>query len=206
MISEICCILLVFPAGILQGHFFGSNRPNYLNYGAIGSVVGHEITHGFDDVGSQFDENGNLKNWWAPTTSKSFKIKSQCLVDQYGAIRDKQTNLKLNGIITLGENIADNGGVQFGYLAYKKYVERHGTENRLPGLDYTPEQMFWLGWAQSWCSLYKTESKKIQILKDPHPPGSYRVIFPLKNNKYFANDFKCQINSAMNPNKKCKVW
>lgn len=120
---------------------------------------------------------------------------------------DKQTGLKLNGVITLGENIADNGGVQFGYLAYKNYVKRHGKEPRLPGLEsFNAEQMFWVAWSQNWCSLYKTESKKVQITKDPHPPGPYRVNFPLKNNKNFANDFKCPVNKPMNPSKKCKVW
>lgn len=178
-----------------------------MNYGAIGSVIGHEITHGFDDVGSQYDENGILNNWWAPRTSVAFKEKSKCLVEQYGSITDKQTNLALNGVITLGENIADNGGVQFGYLAYKQYVGRNGKERRLPGLDsYSPDQMYWLAMSQNWCSKYKTEAKKVQITKDSHPPGPYRVMLPLQNNKDFAKDFNCPVNAPMNPAKKCKVW
>ena len=128
-----------FPAGILQGHFFSSDRPKYLNYGAIGWVIGHEVTHGFDDVGRQFDENGNLVDWWHPETEKRYVKRAQCMVDQYGGYSMPQVpGLTVNGVNTQGENIADNGGIKEAYRAYDAWTRKHGEEERLPGLSYTP--------------------------------------------------------------------
>ncbi|XP_063701659.1 neprilysin-2-like [Culicoides brevitarsis] len=195
-----------FPAGILQGHFFSADRPKYLNYAAIGSVIGHEITHGFDDQGSQFDADGNLNDWWKPTTKEAFKEKASCMIKQYNSTFDAQSNLTLNGIITQGENIADNGGIQVAYAAYHNFVKKNGDEKMLPGLNYTPEQLYWISMAQNWCSKSRTEALKIHITQQAHPPGKYRVLIPLMNNEDFAKDFCCPAGSNMNPVNKCKVW
>ncbi|XP_008194096.1 neprilysin-2 isoform X2 [Tribolium castaneum] len=195
-----------FPAGILQGVFFDANRPRYMNYGAIGFVIGHEITHGFDDQGRQFDKNGNLVEWWAPETKKAYLEKAQCIIDQYGNYTVPELNINLNGINTQGENIADNGGIKEAYLAYNKWTQRHGIEKTLPGLKYTPNQMFWISAANTWCAKYRPESLKLRVLTGYHSPGYFRVIGPFSNLDYFAKDFSCPLGSKMNPKKKCKVW
>lgn len=148
-----------------------------------------------------------MNDWWAMETSEAFKQKAQCLIDQYSSVLDAQTNLTLNGIITQGENIADNGGIQISYIAYQRYVKRNGEEPRLPGLQkFNAQQMFWIAMSQNWCSLYRDEALKISIARNAHPPSKYRVLLPLQNNKAFARDFNCPINSPMNPEKKCLVW
>uniref|UniRef100_A0A7G3AIY0 Putative m13 family peptidase n=1 Tax=Lutzomyia longipalpis TaxID=7200 RepID=A0A7G3AIY0_LUTLO len=194
-----------FPAGILQGQFFSADRPRYMNYGAIGFVIGHEITHGFDDQGRQFDLDGNLVDWWEPDTKKAYLEKASCIIDQYGNYTEPSTSLKLNGINTQGENIADNGGIKESYLAYHKWVEQNGPELKLPGLDYTPEQMFWISAAQTWCSVYRPESMKMRITTGVHSPAQFRVLGPLSNMRDFAKDFNCPDGSPMNPTHKCEL-
>ncbi|KAJ8918489.1 hypothetical protein NQ315_008186 [Exocentrus adspersus] len=196
-----------FPAGILQGVFFNADRPRYMNYGAIGFVIGHEITHGFDDQGRQFDKNGNLIDWWQEGTKRAFVDKAQCIIDQYGNYTVPELKLNLNGINTQGENIADNGGIKQAYLAYNKWLERNnGEEPYLPGLGYTGRQMFWMSAASVWCSKTRPEELQQLIVTDEHAPDKYRVIVPLSNMEYFAKDFQCPVGSRMNPEKKCKVW
>ncbi|EDW13650.2 neprilysin-2 isoform X3 [Drosophila mojavensis] len=195
-----------FPAGILQGHFFNAQRPKYMNFGAIGYVIGHEITHGFDDQGRQFDVKGNLRDWWQPDTQKAYLKKAQCIIDQYGNYTERATGLNLNGINTQGENIADNGGVKESYIAYKRWVEKHGEEPKLPGLDYTPQQMFWISAGQTWCAKYRKESLKMRITTGVHSPSEFRVLGSLSNMKDFAKDFQCPEGSPMNPVQKCEVW
>nr|CAD7393457.1 unnamed protein product [Timema cristinae] len=195
-----------FPAGILQGHFFNSDRPRYMNYGAIGFVIGHEITHGFDDQGRQFDKNGNLVDWWQAVTMKKYLAKTRCVIEQYGNYTDEHTGLKLNGINTQGENIADNGGLKEAYRAYLAWVDRNHVEQTLPGLDYNPRQMFWISAAQTWCSKYRTEAMHQRIITGVHSPGRFRVQGPCSNLEEFSKDFNCPRGSAMNPEKKCKVW
>ncbi|XP_017847714.1 neprilysin-2 isoform X2 [Drosophila busckii] len=195
-----------FPAGILQGHFFNAQRPKYMNYGAIGYVIGHEITHGFDDQGRQFDVKGNLRDWWAPDTQKAYLAKAQCIIDQYGNYTERTTGLNLNGINTQGENIADNGGVKEAYIAYQRWIEKHGAEPKLPGLDYTPQQMFWISAGQTWCAKYRKESLKMRITTGVHSPSEFRVLGPFSNVKDFAKDFQCPEGSFMNPVQKCEVW
>lgn len=143
------------PAGILQESFFSADRPNYLNYGAIGFVIGHEITHGFDDQGRQFDHEGNLVDWWRDDTKKAYLDKARCIIEQYGNYTEPVTQLKLNGISTQGENIADNGGILFSYRAYQKWTEKNGVEKPLQGLNFTADQLFWISVAQSWCSTFR---------------------------------------------------
>ncbi|CAH1724670.1 neprilysin-2 [Aphis gossypii] len=196
-----------FPAGILQGAFFSSDRPRYMNYGAIGFVIGHEITHGFDDQGRQFDKQGNLVDWWAEETKKRYLEKAMCIIRQYGNYTAHEVGLKLNGINTQGENIADNGGVKEAYYAYNVWTKRHGVEPRLPGLqDYTPQQMFWVSAANVWCSKYRPETLKNRITTGFHSPGRFRIIGPFSNLEDFSNDFRCPLGSNMNPVKKCQVW
>ncbi|KAH8343968.1 hypothetical protein KR084_002815 [Drosophila pseudotakahashii] len=195
-----------FPAGILQGHFFNAQRPKYMNFGAIGYVIGHEITHGFDDQGRQFDVKGNLRDWWQPDTQKAYLAKAKCIIEQYGNYTERATGLNLNGINTQGENIADNGGVKESYIAYQRWVEKNGPEPKLPGLDYTPEQMFWLAAGQTWCAKYRKESLKMRITTGVHSPSEFRVLGSLSNMKDFAKDFQCPEGSPMNPVQKCEVW
>jgi len=198
-----------FPAGILQGIFFSSDRPKYMNYGAIGWVIGHEITHGFDDQGRQFDEEGNLVDWWHPETKKRYLKKAQCIISQYGnyTIKDLD-NMQLNGINTQGENIADNGGIKEAYRAYNSWVSRNGAEPRLPGVNYTPRQLFWVSAANVWCAKYRPKALKLRVLTGVHSPDQFRVQGPFSNMDDFSRDFNCPVGSNMNPPKenKCQVW
>jgi len=134
---------IVIPAGILRDIFFDHDRPQYLNFGTIGYVIGHEITHGFDNIGAQFDEIGNARNWWKNETKKHYNEKAQCMIKQYKDY-DLPSSLRINGDLTLKENIADNGAIKEAYQAYEKYVHKFGEEAPLPGLKYTPKQLFWI--------------------------------------------------------------
>lgn len=192
-----------FPAGILQGQFFVANRPLFMNYGAIGSVIGHEITHGFDDQGRQFDAVGNLVDWWDSKTTSNYLERAKCIIDQYGNFTDALTELNLNGINTQGENIADNGGVKEAYLAYQKHAK---SELGLPGLNYTTNQLFWISSAQTWCAVFRPEALKKRILTGMHSPNEFRVLGPFSNMKEFSKDFNCKLDTKMNPSKKCEVW
>ncbi|CCD64734.1 Neprilysin-11 [Caenorhabditis elegans] len=143
---------ITFPAGILQPPFFSGTFPKAVNYGAIGAVIGHEITHGFDDQGSQYDKDGNLHNWWSESSLNSFDTRRRCIVEQYGNYTVPKTNFRVNGKLTQGENIADNGGVKEAFQAYQKYVTENGEEPRLPGLQqYTNEQIFFVSYAHVSC-------------------------------------------------------
>jgi len=154
-----------FPAGILDGVFFNADRPLYMNYGAIGFVVGHEITHGFDDQGSQKDGDGNLVDWWEPETKKKYLEKAQCIIDQYGnyTVEVDGETLNVNGINTQGENIADNGGIKETFRAYESVVRKYGPEPILPGLGFSQRQLMWLSGASVWCSVRRPASLKNQV-------------------------------------------
>lgn len=168
-------------------------------------VVGHEITHGFDDNGRLFNKDGNLKKWWSNSSISAFKNKTQCLVDQYSKYVFHTKNL--NGKQTLGENIADNGGIKQAFQAYQNWKKRRGPEPPLPGMeDFTNEQIFFLGFAQIWCSKYRPETAMRQVDFGVHSPGMYRVIGPLSNFDEFAKAYRCPKGSPMNPEKKCAVW
>jgi len=197
-----------FPAGILEGVFFQKDRPLYLNYGGIGFVVGHEITHGFDDEGSQSDGQGNLVDWWEPETKKRYLEKAQCIIDQYGnyTVKVEGEELNVNGITTQGENIADNGGIKEAFRAYETLVSKYGPEPILPGLEYTPRQLMWLSGASVWCEVRRPASLKQQVLTDPHAPARFRINGPFSNMASFGEDWGCPVGSPMNPAKKCSVW
>ncbi|KAK2705540.1 neprilysin-2-like [Artemia franciscana] len=203
-----------FPAGILQGAFFGKNRPTYLNYGAIGWVIGHEITHGFDDQGRTFGPDGNLQDWWEPSTKDNYLERAQCMIQQYGNFSFPELNMNVNGKNTQGENIADNGGIKEAYRAYERWSRRQNPdsngwdiEKSLPGFSkYNTKQLFWIGAANVWCSKSRPESLKLRILTGAHSPAPFRVRGPFANLPEFSNDFNCPLGSPMNPEKKCAVW
>lgn len=196
-----------FPAGILQGAFFDAERPNYMNFGAIGYVIGHEITHGFDDRGRQFDRDGNDRNWWKPKTDARFKERAQCIIDQYANFSLPENGLRINGLNTQGENIADNGGIKEAYRAYRRWTKDHGREARLPGLaEFSADQLFWISAANIWCGKFRPEVLKLRVNSGVHSPAKFRVIGPMSNSPEFAQSFDCPAGSPMNPRKKCAVW
>uniref|UniRef100_A0A673I5H8 Neprilysin n=1 Tax=Sinocyclocheilus rhinocerous TaxID=307959 RepID=A0A673I5H8_9TELE len=198
---------IVFPAGILQPPFFGKGQPWSLNYGGIGMVIGHEITHGFDDNGRNFDKDGDLKDWWTKSSTQKFHELSKCIVDQYGSYSwDLANGQNLNGNNTLGENIADNGGIRQSYQAYQNYVKKHGKEAPLPGIDLNHEQLFFLNFAQVWCGTHRPEHAVNSIKTEVHSPGKFRVLGSLQNFPEFAKAFQCQKNTNMVPEKICRVW
>ncbi|KAF1474152.1 Neprilysin, partial [Pygoscelis antarcticus] len=198
---------IVFPAGILQPPFFSASQPKSLNYGGIGMVIGHEITHGFDDNGRNFNENGDLVDWWTEESARNFKELSQCMVYQYGNFSwDLAGGQHLSGINTLGENIADNGGIRQAYKAYENFVKKHGKEELLPGLQMNHKQLFFLNFAQVWCGTYRPEYAVNSIKTDVHSPGKFRVIGSLQNSPEFSEAFSCTKTNYMDPAKKCRVW
>ncbi|EEB19528.1 endothelin-converting enzyme, putative [Pediculus humanus corporis] len=172
---------IVFPAGILQPLFYSQHFPKSLNYGGIGVVIGHEITHGFDDKGRQFDKDGNMMQWWNNATIKAFRERTQCIIDQYSRYKLDEINLFVNGRMTQGENIADNGGLKQSFRAYKKWVAKHGEEPLLPGINLTHDQLFFLNYAQIWCGSMRPEDALTKIRSSVHSPGPVRVLGPLSN-------------------------
>ncbi|KAL3990442.1 Peptidase M13 family protein [Acanthocheilonema viteae] len=199
---------LTLPAGFLTPPFFNRYYPKAANYGAIGTVMGHELTHGFDDDGSLYDMNGNLNNWWSKESYKNFKNKAQCFIEQYESYKVPNTEFKINGKLTLGENIADNSGIKQSFRAYKKYIEQIGhSEPRLPGMsNFTEDQIFFLSFAQVWCSHQTKEAQIKQVLTNEHSPAMYRVNGPLSNLPEFSKAFNCPPGSFLNPQKRCSVW
>ncbi|GBM20157.1 Neprilysin-1 [Araneus ventricosus] len=197
---------IVFPAGILQPLFYSHYFPKSLNYGGIGVVIGHEMTHGFDDKGRQFDKEGNLKQWWNEATVRRFRERAQCIIDQYSSYVLEDIGLNINGKMTQGENVADNGGLKQAYRAYKKWVKRHGEEPLLPGLNLTHDQLFFLNYAQIWCGSMRPEDALSKVRSSVHSPGPIRVLGPLSNSYDFAKTYSCPVGSRMNPKKKCSVW
>ncbi|XP_071945619.1 membrane metallo-endopeptidase-like 1 [Antedon mediterranea] len=196
---------IVFPAGILQPPFYNNKSPWYLNYGGIGAVIGHEITHGFDDRGRQYDKEGNLVQWWTDNSIEKFTEKKQCIVDQYDNYVMPENDMNLNGIQTQGENIADNGGLVESYKAYRSFVDsREKAEPLLPGLNYTQDQLFFINYAQVWCSAFRPEGATAQILTGPHSPGRFRAIGATRNSEGFAKAFNCP--KPTGSEKRCKVW
>ncbi|XP_046453383.1 neprilysin-like isoform X8 [Daphnia pulex] len=202
---------ITFPAGILQPPFYGKGRLKALNYGAIGSVIGHEITHGFDDEGHKSDKKGHERSWWTNQTLDEFYKRKQCIIDQYSNYTLPELEgtdaFHINGIDTQGENIADNGGLREAFRAYQNYVSTNGKEKRLPGMErYTPEQLFFLSYANVWCSNEIPESLEDQVLFGVHTPPRYRIIGPLSNLVEFSEHFQCPVGSTMNQPNKCIVW
>ncbi|MEQ1732542.1 MAG: M13 family metallopeptidase [Bacteroidia bacterium] len=196
---------IVFPAGILQPPFFDLNADDAVNYGGIGGVIGHEMTHGFDDQGAQYDEKGNLNNWFAAADMVKFNEKSKCVINQFNNIVAIDT-LKLNGELVVGESIADLGGITIAYAAYKNSIKGKPVPPVLDG--FTGDQRFFIGWAQGWCSNELDQSVRLQINTDPHPISRERVNAPLSNNKAFRAAFGCKDGQKMvaPAGKNCEIW
>ncbi len=194
---------MVFPAGILQPPFYKATFALPVNLGAIGMVMGHELTHGFDDQGSKFDGNGNLKDWWNPTTEKQFDAKTQCLVDQASRF-EPLPGLELNGKLTLGENIADLGGLKLAFIAFHA-LRQGATETEVAG-GFTEDQQFFLAHAQAWCTKSRDPIVRMLAQTDPHAAPKFRVNGPLSNLPEFAEAFSCPVGSKMHPEHTCAVW
>jgi len=191
-----------FPAGILQPPFFDPKADDAPNYGDMGATIGHELTHGFDDEGRQFDAQGNLRDWWTPEDGKQFEERASCISGQYSsyvAVDD----IKINGQLTMGENVADLGGLLLAYMAWQTQV--HG--KKLEPIDgFTPEQRFFIGYGQSWCAQTRDETKRIYVTIDPHSPDKYRANGVVSNMPEFQQAFQCKPGSAMVRENRCRVW
>jgi len=191
-----------FPAGILQPPFYSAKADAAVNFGGAGAVIGHELTHGFDDQGRQFDARGNLKDWWTPADAKAFEDRAQCFVDQYSSLTAVD-DVKLNGKLTLGENTADNGGLRISLMAYLARAAREPT-GTIDG--FTPEQRLFLGWGQVWCDNMRPELARMLAQTNPHSPGRERVNGVVSNMPEFQKAFACKAGSAMVRSTPCRVW
>lgn len=194
---------IVFPAGILQPPFFSVDYPKAINFGAMGMVMGHEITHGFDDQGRKYDGSGRLTDWWTPGSVSGFETAAACVDNQYDAY-EIAPGTHLNGELTLGENIADLGGLRLAYRAYRSWVDENGEEPPVAGL--TGDQLVFLAHAQAWCSASTPEVAKVRAATDPHAAPKFRVNGPLVNLPEFAEAFGCEVGAPMRPASTCEVW
>jgi putative endopeptidase len=193
---------IVFPAGIMQPPFYDPNADDAVNYGGMGAVIGHEISHGFDDQGSKFDGQGNLRTWWTPEDRKSFDEHGDCIVQQFNSY-EVEPGLHQNGKLVLGESIGDLGGLTIAYAAYEKSIEG----KRPKDVDgFTPEQRFFLGWAQVWGANQRAEAARLQTNTDPHPLPQFRANGPLSNMEAFAKAFGCKKGEPMVRENSCKIW
>jgi len=196
---------IVFPAAILQPPFYDYLADDAVNYGGIGAVIGHEISHAFDDSGSRFDANGNLVNWWTEDDLSKFTERSAALADQYDKI-EVLDSVFINGKFTLGENIGDLGGVLGAYDGLQQYYEKNGRPDKIDG--FTPEQRFFMSWATIWRTLSREEALRTQVKTDPHSPGRYRATQPLQNIDAFYKAFNIQPGDTMylEPEKRVRIW
>jgi endothelin-converting enzyme/putative endopeptidase len=202
---------IVFPAGILQPPAFSMEYTDAVNYGAIGVVIGHEISHGFDDQGSRFDAQGRLSNWWGSEDNKKFEAKTGCVVKQFDSytVLDSHTadgGIHINGKLVLGESIGDLAGLKIAYLAFKKSQTGKPAAATIDG--FTPDQQFFVSWGQFRGDETRPEKQKLMVQSDPHPVAKYRVLGPLSNFEPFAKAFQCKPGSAMvrPPDVRCTVW
>jgi predicted metalloendopeptidase len=191
-----------FPAGILQPPFYDNDMDDAVNYGGIGMVIGHELTHGFDDQGSQFDGAGNLKNWWTAEDKKEFDQREACVAKEYSSF-SVAPELNVNGELTLGENTADNGGVRVAYMALESALANR-SRSQIGG--YTPEQRFFLSFGQVWCANDRPEAERLQVQTDPHSPARFRVNGVVVNMPEFRKAFSCKAGQPMAPENACHVW
>jgi len=193
-----------FPAGILQPPFYYFKADDALNFGGMGAVIGHELTHGFDDQGALFDPEGNLKNWWTPEDEKAFKERTQCIVDEYDqfvAVDD----VHVRGKLTLGENTADNGGLRIAYMALMKSLADSGKpQEKIDG--FTPEQRLFIGWGQIWCQNQTDQTARLLALNNEHSPGKYRANGVVQNMPEFQKAWGCKTGQPMVRANACHVW
>jgi putative endopeptidase len=194
-----------FPAGILQPPFYDPKSTDAENYGHGGGIVGHELTHGFDDQGRQFDGNGNLSDWWTPEDAKKFEEKADCTVKEYDSFVPVD-DVHVNGKLTLGENTADNGGLRLAFLAFLADAKRKNINLNEKQDGYTPVQQFFLGHAQNWCGSTRPEQLRLQVQTDPHSPRQFRTNGVVQNMREFGEAFGCKIGQPMMPQNVCRVW
>lgn len=191
-----------FPAGILQPPFYSNKMDDAVNFGGIGAVIGHELTHGFDDEGRQFDAHGNLRDWWTPKDASEFSKRTECLVKEYSNF-EPLPGVKVNGKLTLGENTADNGGVRIALMAL---MTMPGTAKATAIDGFTPVQRFFLAWGQIWCNNMRDQMMRLLVSTDPHSPAKYRVNGVVQNMPEFQNAFGCKAGQPMVSPKACRVW
>jgi putative endopeptidase len=196
---------IVFPAAILQPPFYNYKADEAVNYGGIGAVIGHEISHAFDDSGARYDAEGNLKNWWTDEDLEKFTTRANALADQYSAI-EVMDSLYINGKFTLGENIGDLGGVLGAYDGLQLFYENNERPGEIDG--FTPEQRFFMSWATVWRTLTREDALRTQIKTDPHSPGIYRATQPLKNVDAFYEAFNIKEGDSMYiaPEDRVRIW
>jgi endothelin-converting enzyme/putative endopeptidase len=196
---------IVFPAGILQPPAFDISAVDAVNYGAIGVVIGHEISHGFDDEGAQFDYLGRLRNWWTDSDLKQFQTRGACVVDQFESYFI-EPGIHHNGKLVLGESIGDLGGAKVAFLAYEKSLEGKPRPADIDG--FAPEQQFFIAWGQFRADEIRPETQRLMMQSDPHPVAKYRVIGPLSNLPEFQTAFQCKADAPMvrPAEKRCEVW
>ncbi|KAF7989466.1 hypothetical protein HCN44_008140 [Aphidius gifuensis] len=196
--------LIIISYVVLQSDFFDVEQPNYMNYGALGTMIGHEMTHGFDINGMNYDLYGQWDDsLWTSLSKNNFYNMSKCIIEQYNNFTVPEVGLNVNGTITQSETIADNSGIKAAYRAYERSLNN---DKKLPGLMYTPKQLFWISYANTRCEIYTNEFLKNNYLSNVHPPSKFRVIGTLSNMPEFTKDFSCPSGSNMNPTKKCSVW
>jgi len=200
---------ITFPAGILQSPFYDEGSSSAFNYGAIGTVIGHELTHGFDDNGANYDGVGNKKDWWSASSRTEFNKNGDCMADQYSSYYWDLAGMYVNGRSTLGENIADNGGIRESFFAYQDWL-KNNKDVKLPGLSHISlEQQFFLGFSQVWCAKYTPEEATNRVLTDVHSPNPFRVQGPLSNFEEFGKAFGCKKGEDLyypNDDNTCQVW
>jgi putative endopeptidase len=196
---------IIFPAGILQPPFYDFKIDPAVNFGGIGVVIGHEMTHGFDDEGSQFDAQGNVRMWWTPEDRKEFDKRTDCEVQEYNGF-EVAPGQNLNGKLTLGENTADNGGLHIAYQALLSVLAKDGTplDSKIGG--YTPAQRYFIGYGQLWCENTREQTARMRAKTDPHSSGQWRVNGVVQNFDEFGKAFSCKVGQPMMPAKSCRVW
>jgi putative endopeptidase len=195
---------ITFPAGILQPPFFDAKADDAVNYGGIGMVIGHEITHHFDDSGRNFDAGGSLTDWWTPADAAGYKARADKVAERYGAI-SPLPGYSINGRLTLGENISDMSGLPIAYEGLQRALKRSGSAGKL--IDgYTPAQRFFISNALVWRTKVRTEFLINQLRTDSHSPAKYRVLTPMSNSPYFAQAFSCKPGSPMVAPDPITVW
>jgi len=190
-----------FPAGILQPPFFDPRRDIAFNFGGVGAVIGHEMTHGFDDLGRKFDGDGNLRDWWSAADNAEFEKRAACVANEYSGFTAVD-DVKLNGRQTLVENTADNGGIRVALMALKDVL--NGKTDKVDGL--TPEQRFFVGYGQIWCENMAPQERRNRAMTDSHSPGRYRVNGVLQNMPEFQQAFSCKAGQPMVSENACRVW
>src|SRR5262249_18606834 len=194
---------ITFPAGILQPPFFYPDGDDAINYGAIGAVIGHEITHGFDNSGRKFDAKGNQVDWWTAEDAKAFDERAKCIIDQFNGYY-VEPDLHQNGELVQGESIADLGGLTIAYKAYQKSLEGKPTPEPIDGM--TADQRFFLSWGRIWASNHRPEFARLMAQTNEHPLGKFRAIGTIVNMPEFAKAFDCGAGSAMVSEKRCQIW